>query len=58
MADHLPVQAGFIDAVVESTSRAFHELRSRFRGALIQPGEEAYAEPAGSGTALSIAGRR
>lgn len=37
-------QAGFIDAVVESTSRAFHELRSRFRGALIQPGEEAYAE--------------
>jgi hypothetical protein len=35
---------GFMDAVLELSRRAFHERRSRFRGALIQPGEEAYAE--------------
>jgi FAD/FMN-containing dehydrogenase len=33
-----------MDAVLETSRHAFHELRMRFRGALIQPGEEAYAE--------------
>lgn len=33
-----------MDAVLEMSRRAFRELRSRFRGALIQPGEDAYAE--------------
>ena len=32
-----------MDAVLETSRRAFHELRTQFRGALIQLGEEAYA---------------
>ena len=34
------------------------ELRGRFRGALLRPGEEGYGRPGGSGTARSTAGRR
>jgi hypothetical protein len=46
-----------MDAVLETSRHAFHELRMRFRGALIQPGEEAYAETRRIWNGRSIAGR-